>query len=427
MMPDRTPSQDGYALVTAIILMSIMLTLGLAIFSYSDNQQSLTRVERVRESSFNLSERALEEQTFKLSRSWAGSPATAYPGPSTFGAQSCSPSTVSTLCPNAAELISSGDAPDADAATTWTTIVRDNGDADPATDNTGESFYSPALVDGRASWDANKDGVLWVKATGTVRGKARTLVAKVKVEAITLPFPKVSIIANKVYLSNNGNKQIIDTNGPNDGEVGPVRLRGCANPTDCIVSNGGRVFDPASDPRISPALIQLADSAPVVGVETRDVLLDTATANGTVYDSCPTDAQLTGEVVYIRTVPAGGCSYNISGDINTPASPGIIVVENSLGPFSLRGNLHFYGLMYFMVAGGASAPGLVNKVVLDLDGTIAIYGSIAIDGEGALRAGSSGAGGQADPNVSFDQSLGGQLKGYGTAGILQNSWREIHQ
>ena len=58
-------------------------------------------------------------------------------------------------------------------------------------------------------------------------------------------------------------------------------------------------------------------------------------------------------------------------------------------------------------------------------GRIIVSGSIAIDGDGALRAGSSGDGGQEEPNLSFDQSLFGQLKAYGTAGILQNSWREI--
>ncbi|HTN24665.1 MAG TPA: hypothetical protein VL120_11805 [Solirubrobacteraceae bacterium] len=427
MTPNHASSEQGYALVTAIILMSIMLTLGLAVFAYSDNQQSLTRVERVRESSFNLAERALEEQTFKLSRSWAGSPSTAYPGPSTAGAQSCSPATVNPLCPNNSELISSGDSPDADAATTWTTIVRDNGDADPATSGTGEDFYSPALVDGRASWDANKDGVLWVKASATVRGKSRSIVAKVKVESISLPFPKASIIANMVYLSNNGNKQIIDTNGPSDGDVGPVLLR-CttsANPTDCVISNNGAPYDQTSDPRISPPGFGRPEPGAVVGPETRQQLLDTATANGTVYDSCPTDAQLTGEVVYIKTVPASGCQYNINGDINSPVAPGMIVVDQSLGLFELRGNLHFYGLMYFMVTGGTGSPGLTDKIVLDMDGTIGIYGSVAIDGDGALRAGSSGDGGQADPNVSFDQSLSGQLKAFGTAGILQNSWREI--
>ncbi|HUR84835.1 MAG TPA: hypothetical protein VMY78_05780, partial [Solirubrobacteraceae bacterium] len=147
-----------------------------------------------------------------------------------------------------------------------------------------------------------------------------------------------------------------------------------------------------------------------------------AFANGTMYDTCPTDVQLTGEVVYIKQVPVEGCSYNINGDINSAASPGIIVVEQSLGRFELRGNLHLYGLMYFMNVGGAPPA---DQIVLDMDGTITVSGSIAIDGNGALRAGSSGDGGQGEPNLSFDQSLFGQLKAYGTAGILQNSWREI--
>lgn len=412
----RTRSEQGYALVTAIVLMSIMLTLGLAIFAYSDGQTTQTRLERVRESSFNLAERALEQQTFKLSRSWAGAPATAYPA-------SCTPTVALDLCPNSTELISAGDSPDANAATTWTTIVRDNGDDLETTDNTGEDFYSAALVDSRPSWDANKDGVVWVKANATVRDKTRTLVAKVRVESITLPFPKTSIIANKLFLTNNGNKKIIDTNGPNDGDVGPVLL-GCSNANDCVVSNGGKAYDPASDPRIDPPAVGTRSSDPIVGVETHAQLKDTASANGTIYNGCPTDAQLTGAVVYIVEVPAAGCQYTINGggEINSAASPGIIVVERSLGPFVLRGNLRFYGLMYFMNKPDGPPA---DKIVLDLGGTIIISGSLAIEGDGTLAVGSSGAGGQDEPNLSFDQSLFGQLKTYGAAGILQNSWREI--
>lgn len=410
----RVRSDEGYALVTAIVLLGTMLTLGLAIFALSDGQTTQTRLERVRESSFNLAERALESQTFKLSRSWAGAPATAYPA-------ACTPAVTLDLCPNSGELISGGDLPDANAETTWSTAVRDNGDADPATDDTGENFYSPALVNGRPTWDANKDGVVWVIASATVREKTRTLVAKVRVESITLPFPKTSIVANKLYLSNNGNKKIVDTNGQSDGEIGPVLL-GCSDsPADCIVSNNGATFDPTSDPRIDPPSIGTR-GATIVDVATHQQLRDTAQANGTIYNTCPSDAQLTGTVVYIVEVPASGCAYNINGSINSLDSPGVIVVERSLGRFELRGNLHIYGLMYFM----NKSPGPpADEIVLDMDGTIIIHGSVAIEGSGAMRAGSSGAGGQDEPNVSFEQSLFGQLKSYGTAGILQNSWREI--
>jgi len=424
MTPSRTRSEQGSALVIAIIVMGMMMTLGLAIFAYSDGQTVQTRLERVRELSFNLAERALEQQTFKLSRAWTGSPATAYPGstiPS--GAQSCSSAITFVLCPNSAELISAGDSPDAEAATTWTTIVRDNGDAVPATNNTGEDFYSAALVDSRPSWDANKDGVVWVKATATVRGKTRTLVAKVRVESVPLPFPKTSIVANTLVLSNEGNKKIIDTNGPTDGEVGPVLLR-CPKPTvtGCIVSNSGNDYDQGSDPRIDPPSFGRPAADAVVGVETQTALKETARANGTLYDvSCPTDAQLSGAVVYIKAA-VGDCSYNINGSINSADSPGIIVVESSPTRFELRGNLHFYRLMYFMNLPVGPPP---DKIVLDMDGTIVVHGSIAIDGDGALRVGSSGEGGQGEPNLSFDQSLFGQFKSYGTAGILQNSWREI--
>ena len=78
--------------------------------------------------------------------------------------------------------------------------------------------------------------------------------------------------------------------------------------------------------------------------------------------------------------------------------------------------------MYFM---NQPAGPPADRIVLDLGGTIIISGGIAVEGNASVAVGSSGAGGQDEPNLSFDQTLFGQFKVYGTAGILQNSWREI--
>ena len=78
-MPGR---EDGWVLVSAIVLMAIMLSVGLASFAFVDTGQKRSRESRERESSLSLAEAALYAQGFALTTNWpnAGqgrSPATA--------------------------------------------------------------------------------------------------------------------------------------------------------------------------------------------------------------------------------------------------------------------------------------------------------------------------------------------------------------
>jgi len=91
-------SERGTAIVLAIVLMTMMIAVGLAAYSFVDTQQVETMRERQRESSFNLAEAALNSQSFVLSRRWAGA-ASSYAGTT----PTCSNSTgVAAQCPDPA-------------------------------------------------------------------------------------------------------------------------------------------------------------------------------------------------------------------------------------------------------------------------------------------------------------------------------------
>ena len=67
-MPGR---EDGWVLVSAIVLMAIMLTVGLASFAFVDTGQKRSRESRERESSLSLAEAALYAQGFALTQELA--------------------------------------------------------------------------------------------------------------------------------------------------------------------------------------------------------------------------------------------------------------------------------------------------------------------------------------------------------------------
>jgi Tfp pilus assembly protein PilX len=101
-------TERGSAIIMAIVLMTMMVGVGLAAYSFVDTQQVETQRERQRESSFNLAEAALNSQSFTLSRKWAGSP-TAY----STTTPTCTQGTgVADQCPDPSQLSTAYNSPD---------------------------------------------------------------------------------------------------------------------------------------------------------------------------------------------------------------------------------------------------------------------------------------------------------------------------
>ena len=107
--------ERGTAIVLAIALMTMMLAVGLAAYSFVDTQQENSMQERHRESSFNLAEAVLNEQSFTLSRRWAGSP-TSYAGTTPTCTQA---SGVADQCPDATQLSTAYNSPDFATGSSW--------------------------------------------------------------------------------------------------------------------------------------------------------------------------------------------------------------------------------------------------------------------------------------------------------------------
>lgn len=399
MLRARLASEQGWALVTALLLMTMMLSAGLAVATYADNETNQSRIGRNRESAFNLAEGALNAQVFALAQAW--------PGVGTVAADrytACTQASTGGKCPNNTQLLGMFPTSDTSSGVAWTTTVRDN--------NVGgaPNFYSDALTANAAGYDANDDGTVWVRAQGTARGKVRTLVALVRAEQQYEDIPRATLLTGSFSLGNNGsngNKQFID-NGTS--AVG-VETR-CVPSSDPNADCAGR---PYSDSKYFPNGIQTAISpyryssdttmGNAVSSESLQRLIKTAKSSGNYYTSCPSSAA--GEVVVVDVHT--NCNLPTSSN---PATPGMVIMLNSDSTLSASGGNDFYGVIYHANQQNSSAQ------LVSFTGNVSIHGGILIDGNGALYL-------QGSATLGFDANAFNAVRSVGSAGIVQNTWREL--
>ncbi len=382
--------ERGSALIIAMLAMTIMMGLAFAALAFVDGQLRDSAQTRVADSAFNLAEGVLDTQVYLLSHRFPGSAGTAHPA-------SCTQATAVAGCPDPAQVSSSFSAGDWAAGAAWTTMVRDNG-------GQATSFYSDAVAGGQPTWDANHDGRIWARAEAIVNGRRRAIVALVEVQRVdsSLLFSHNAITSGWFRTTNNGNKVIVDTQGTS-AQPAPVAVRCLLRIPSCLGYQTGKG-------QISPDTTETAYAGGnALTADRLDTLRTRAIADGTYHASgCP--ANPSGAVVVIEN---GDCSYNNSAGpcCNSAAAPGVLAIVN--GTLSLTGNTVYHGVVY--MANQQNSPG----VVLSLNGTAGIYGAVAVDGPGGLLAGSSGV------NISFARSVFNSVVGYGTAGVIQNTWREL--
>jgi len=377
--------QEGTTIVTAIALMSAMLITGMASYSVLDTQQSNSARDRQREGSFNYAEAVLNTQAFILSRQWAGNVAVNYPD--------CQQGTTSGFCPQASQLNASAKGPDFNAGVQWKSSVRD--------DVSGSHYDGSVAAAGH--WDANDNDRVWIRAQAKVRGRTRTLVELVQVQQFSELLPKRTIIAGHFVVHPSGKHVYIATN-PDSTSGHPITVR--CNPH----SNGCANYEPDKgqiDPEGAVAGPEYVGK-PVLEPEVQDRLRERAIADGTFYTGCPTEAQLTGKVVWVESCSV---SYKSNATFNSAANPGIVVWNS--GTVEFDGTSTFYGVVYHTNQGNSSADLVV------LRGGITIYGGVYVDGDGGVDVGSN------KVNISFLNSAFDLIGTYGAAGLVQNSWREI--
>lgn len=389
--------EDGNVVVIGVMMTALMLVLGAAALSTVDTQIDVTKRERQLESSFNLAEGVLNAQTFVMARLGTGTSSSQFP-------EACTNESDLALCPDPDQVALSFDGAtqnDFDEDTTWSTVVRDN----------PSQFYDPVAVAAASRYDANGDRQLWVRATAIVRDRERTIVALIKVEDRPINFPNYAIAGGWFQTSNNGRKVIVDATG----SLG-VGVR-CSTPPK---STGCLDYQPSKG-QLEPAGLYQLDYPYTPGVlaDELQALQDYAQALGTYYTSCPSNPN--GTVVVVES---GNCSYTNSAPAaagqskccNSETSPGVFIVK--CGTFSLGGNIEFHGIVYVPNV-DANGNWCSSGVVVTTQGTSLISGGVIVDGPGGISSGSSGL------NIEFNQAAFDNVKTAGTAGVVQNTWREV--
>ena len=393
--------EAGTAIVTAIALMSVMIGFGLATYSFVDGQQGQAMRERQRESSFNLAEATLNNQAFILSRRWASS-AVSYPtsDPSPTCSQASAPAA---YCPQPAQLAAAFTSKDYATGKKWQTTVWD----DVAGDFYDRSAVEKTGIGGNKHYDANGNNRIWIKASAVVRGRERALVALVEIQQQIEDIPKKTIIAGEFKLTPNGNHAYVLT-VPDQFSKHPVTVRCDPATPGCLEYTPDK-----KNPQIDPpdAVEQGFAGEDALDDETKARLKERAIADGTYYTSCPTDDQLTGKVVWVEGCADG--NYTKSSVWNSAAKPGMLIWKS--GTLELGGQSTFYGIVYHL----NDPPALPGANVLRLRGGLTINGGVFIDGTAGIDVGSN------TVNIVFDPSAFVSVSSYGTAGIVQNSWREL--
>jgi hypothetical protein len=334
-MPGR---EDGWVLASAIVLMAIMLTVGLASFAFVDTGSKRSRESRERESSLSLAEAALYAQGFALTKNW--------PNPTKQLGGDCSSGaglTSATLyCPDRNVLAKGSSAngsvaqlsnAELDANATWTTKVRDNYGALKAS-------YNPAVADGTLTegtvscpqtpcrMDFNGDRQLWVSAKAVVRGRPRSIVARLKLEQLRESVPQAGVVAGALDITNNGNKLMLDGTGSSVVvRCSPLTSSSCMS---YDASKGQLTPAPAS----TPSQPNFMTPAQLERFKARAITDGTYFAAGT----CPSSAaQLTGAVVWVEQCST---SYaNNIGPFSTPCNVPSSLSPNCINPTNKPGLL----------------------------------------------------------------------------------------
>ena len=400
----RGSDERGSALVISMVAMSLMLMLGLATLSMTDQQTRQSGVERVREASFNLAEGALQQQSFLLGgRGWPRIASDALPETCTL---SSDPGVAANArCPTPASLVTAAgtgafDEVDVKSGATWSTKVRDNS----AVNNqvyTG-AIDSPSV----ARYDANGDGFIWVKSTATVGTKTRTLVALLKRDPIPIFFPKAVLTAGALTIGQGGQPGVITSDATTKPVVRcPSYGSPCADyepakpKKDSQITPDSVVYDPSFPNRLPATTVQqLRDSA-------------------VLYTSCPTVEQLHGMLMVELPSDGMNCSYLSNEVYNPPPSdPGMIIFTR--GSFELRGTAQYYGALLHLNegmrdAGASPAP----QPCVTINGTNNIFGGIIVEGKCGAYINGSARLSYAPNSLNFSVT--------GVAGLVQNTWREL--
>lgn len=418
-MTRRAADERGFILVAAIVVLAAMMALGLGMVAWVDAQQTESRQERTRESSFNQAEALVNAQVLQLGQAWPS----AYDSVKT-PAQCTSTSGSTTFCPQQGSITGTYAGTDytggsCGGQTTWTTKVQD--DVAGAT-----QYYNGAVLNGATpapSWDANGNGTVWIRATANAQCHKQTIVSLVSRVLAPLNFPRNVLTGNWFKTGNAGAKVIVDTLGAHAHQRADLVVRCAGSPTalsasQCAGYQPGQVA-PDSTRTNAPVSASSLDATQVQNLRQQASYAGTYYASGT----CPSAGALTsattgiwsGAPVFVE----GPCTLTLAGTSNSDAQPGSLVVVS--GTVAIGANSRFYGLIYALNQAATGFTPLVGPpaAVVSLSGCGIVQGAIVVDGLGGVDVGACKGDLVYDPRV-FDE-----LRTFAGAGIVKNAWRVL--
>ena len=425
--------EEGWVLVTSIIVCAIMLVIGLALLSVVDTQTRASGVQRQGDSAFNYAEGALNATAFLLSRNWPED-ATLTPTGTTV---SCGNQTLSGTIGAADASTFAGriqnqltdsfgatGSRDYPAATTsWTVNICDD------TGNT--TSWSESLAAAAATtpaWDANGEQTLsatdsssgapyqhkvrrvWVRAQASVAGRRRTVVGLVQVGVKpVLPSRYAALVGgfssdlmtgvnslltgptlSPVTTSLLGQHKLYqgDPTVPGGGKLG-IR---CGLTSGCVL---GGAFAALSATDLSSLLLAndfvQFGSTTAVSNATLDSFRREAKLRGIYRDSVASDGSCipaspasTGKIVFVEQVGTGDeyCA------INSSATAKMLVVANGRvqinGGATSAATVTFTGVIYAGFSQRNRTPTPSSANVVAIKDYAKVIGAVYIDGDGRL-------------------------------------------
>ncbi|HWM12144.1 MAG TPA: hypothetical protein VNO82_22480 [Solirubrobacteraceae bacterium] len=402
-MRSRLLREEGDVLVIAVVMVTLMLVLGAAAMSTVDTQSDVVKRDRQHESTFNLVEGVLNAQTFVLGRLGTGNVTSQFP-------EQCSSALAVTLCPSPEQVgrtYAGAVQNDYDPAVTWWTQVRDNPNG---------TLYSPTAVSAAERYDANDDSRLWVTASATVRDRTRTLVALIAVENRAITFPSYALLGAYLESSNNGNSTLI-----NAGDSLGIAVRCSEAPESACLD-----YSTKQGGQLTPANAYQLDYGDDLAIQPDALadLEDFAKASGTYYATCPA-APPNGAVVVIESGNCPAWTGSAASCCNSATEPGLLIIK--CGSVEFGGTVNFHGIVYAPNRTTTEATGswcVEDDIVVTTQGNAGITGGVLVDGPGGIKIGSSGKNGKVG-NLVYSPAAFSNVKVAGTAGVVQNTWREI--
>jgi type II secretory pathway pseudopilin PulG len=428
----RARGEEGFAVVAAVVLLTVIMGLGLGLLLFADSQQKASTREQATEAAFNVAEAALNAQVGQLSRHWPEKEATTEMPRTCTASEStetndCPSPTDLKLDPNTGSTTCSGtDAWGSPLSNQWITYVRMDPQESP--------FFNSAEEQPLSTVTGSQAGALWVRSVGVVQCHAVAVISLVTRQRIELPFPEDAIAGNWFKVTNEGNKAIVNRQG-NASQAAPVSMR-CESrePEHCEEYN-------VSKEQVSPPIgEEKAKTAPATLTASQlETLKSEAQAHKTFYSPtspyhCPTSMSELEGVKLLTSSPSprapvyiegcGELKIKANGEANCtegkplePESPGFLVLAN--GTLELSGTSRYCGVIY---AANLNPKPLSEGAIVKLQGGTVVVGGIVVDGAGGIEFGSSGQGGN-PANLVFDSLAIHSLTISAGAAATRNSFR----